>query len=77
MGHTTGMMSSSKAVPVHNMKAHKGAELPSLKLHSFLTSALDGGEGSNSRNGRFTPRPPPREGTPVPIEQKLDGTQSR
>ena len=63
VGHTTGMMSSSKAVPVHTMKAHKGAELPSFKLHSFLTSALDGGEGSNSRKGRFTP-PPSTGGNP-------------
>jgi hypothetical protein len=33
-------------------------------LHAFLTSALDGGEWSVSRPGRFTPREIP----PVPIE---------
>jgi hypothetical protein len=32
-----------------------------VQLHVFLTSALDGGEWSASRPGRFTPR----EGAPV------------
>jgi len=35
------------------MKAYWGME---LQLHTFLTSALDGGEWSVSRSGRFTPR---------------------
>jgi hypothetical protein len=35
--------------------------------YSFLTSALDGGEWSESRPGRALP---PRKGTPVPIIQE-------
>jgi hypothetical protein len=35
------------------MKTYWGVE---VQLHSFLTSALDGGEWSPSRLGRFTPR---------------------
>jgi len=35
------------------MKTYGGVEL--YLLHSFLTSALDGGECSASRPGRFTP----------------------
>ena len=34
-------------------------------LHTFITSALNGDEESNSRSGRFTP---PKERTPVPLE---------
>ena len=37
--------------PVHSMKAYKGME---VDIHSFLTSALDGGVWSTSRSGRFT-----------------------
>jgi hypothetical protein len=37
----------------HAMKAYWGSE---GKLHALLTSALDGGEWSASRTGRFTPR---------------------
>jgi hypothetical protein len=46
-----------KVVPVlltehHATKAYWGVE---VSLHAFLTSALDGGEWSVSRPGRFTP----------------------
>jgi hypothetical protein len=41
-----------KNVPVNVMKADGGAE---KLLHSFFTSALDVGESSTSRSGRFTP----------------------
>jgi hypothetical protein len=37
----------------HSMKTYWGVE---VLLHAFLTSALDGGEWSASRPGRFTPR---------------------
>jgi hypothetical protein len=37
----------------HAMKTHWEVE---VKLHAFLTSALDGGECSASRPGRFTTR---------------------
>jgi hypothetical protein len=35
------------------MKTYWGVE---VQLHAFLTSALDGGEWSASRPGRFTPQ---------------------
>jgi hypothetical protein len=41
------------ALTEHNIKAYYGVE---VSLHAFLTSALDGGEWSASRPGRFTPR---------------------
>jgi hypothetical protein len=37
----------------HVMKTYWGVE---VYLHAFLISALDGGEWSTSRPGRFTPR---------------------
>ena len=37
---------------VHTLKAYEGTE---VWLHSFLTSALYGGEWLTSRPGRFTP----------------------
>jgi hypothetical protein len=37
----------------HDMQVYWGAE---VYLHAFLTSALDGGEWSSSRPGRFIPR---------------------
>jgi hypothetical protein len=37
----------------HAMKAYWGVE---VKVHAFMTLALDGGEWSASRPGRFTPR---------------------
>jgi hypothetical protein len=40
--------------------------------HAFLTSALDGGDLSASRAGRFTPE----ENPPVPIGRRLGGPQS-
>jgi hypothetical protein len=52
--------SKGKVVPVlflltehHAMKGYWGVEVP---LHTFLTSALDGGEWSASHPGRFAPR---------------------
>jgi len=36
----------------HAMKTYGGVE---LWLYAFITSALDGGEWSSSRPGRFTP----------------------
>ena len=47
----------NKHVPVHTRKAYRGNE---TQLHSFLNSALDGGEWSTSRPGLFTPRNEPR-----------------
>ena len=41
-----------EAVPVHAMKAYRGAEVYS---HSLLTSAQDGGEWSSSCPRRFIP----------------------
>jgi len=38
--------------PLHAMKGCVGVE---VQLHAFLTSALDGGEWSAPRPGRFTP----------------------
>jgi hypothetical protein len=42
------------------MKAYGGVD---VLIHIFLISALDGGEWSASRPGRFTPG----KGPPVPI----------
>jgi hypothetical protein len=45
-------------------------------LHAFLTSALDRGERSASRPGRFTPRerhPPPS----YPLDRRMGAPQSR
>jgi len=55
------------------MKSYEGV---AVWLHLFLTSALDGGEWSDSRPGRFTPRespPTPR----YPLDISLSGTQSQ
>ena len=38
---------------LHYMKRYVGVE---VQLHAFLTSALDGGEWSAPRPGRFTPK---------------------
>jgi hypothetical protein len=48
------------------MKTYWGME---VQLHSFLTSALDGGEWPASRPGRFKLR--------YPLDRKLRGHQSR
>jgi hypothetical protein len=40
----------NQVVPMHAIQAYGGTV---VKLHSFLTSALDGGELSLSRSGRF------------------------
>jgi hypothetical protein len=42
-----------KIVPVHAMKATGGIE---VQLHSFITKALDGDDGSTSRPDTFTLR---------------------
>jgi hypothetical protein len=52
----------SKAVPVYSMKACGGLE---LQLHSFLASAVDGGEWSASRPDL----PPTPRKIPVPIKR--------
>jgi hypothetical protein len=44
-----------------------------IYLHVFLTSALDGGEWSASRPGRFTPG---GKSLRYPLERRLDGPQS-
>jgi hypothetical protein len=43
-----------------------------VRIYVFLTSALDGGEWSASRPGRFTPGKSPR----YPLDKKLDGTRT-
>jgi hypothetical protein len=50
-----------KVVPVHDMKAYGVIK---IKLQSFLTLQVDGGECSPSSQGRFTSR----EELLVPIE---------
>jgi hypothetical protein len=46
-----------KVVPVFNeAQRHEDVLGSGGIVHSFLTSALDGGEWSNSRSGCFTPR---------------------
>jgi hypothetical protein len=62
--------SKGKGVPVHIMKGVGGVE---VQLHSFLTSALDGGEWSASRPYRFTPEKEYR----YPLNRRLGGPQSR
>jgi hypothetical protein len=56
--------------PDHAVKAHGGIE---VQLHSFLTSALDGGEWSTSRLGRFTPG----KECQYPSSRRLGGSQGR
>jgi hypothetical protein len=55
----------------HAMKAYEGME---IELHAFLTSALEGGEWSASRRGRFTPR---GNTSRYPMDRRLGGPQSR
>jgi len=42
-------------------------------LHTFLTSTLDGSQGSASHPDGFTPRESPR----YPLDKRLSGPQSR
>jgi hypothetical protein len=56
---------TNKAVPLHAMEAHGGERRYSS--YSYLTSALDGGEWSESRPGRALL---PGKGPPVPIVQE-------
>jgi hypothetical protein len=53
------------------MKTYGGVE---VYIHAFLSSAIDGGELSASRPGRFTPEeiPPP----PYSLDRRLGGPQS-
>lgn len=59
-----------KIVAVHAMKAYRGAE---LWLHSFLTSAPDGGEWLTPSPGLFTPRKERR----CSLNRRVDGPQNR
>jgi hypothetical protein len=53
----------------HTTKAYWGVE---VQLHAFLTSALDGGEWSASRPGRFTPvERAPGKKTDYSVKQKI------
>jgi hypothetical protein len=52
------------------MKIYEGVE---VQLHSFLNSALDGGNWSASRPGRYTLWKEPQ----CPLERRLGGPQSR
>ena len=64
------MKVKNKVIPVHAMKHVGGAE---VQLHSFVTSALDKGEWSNSRPDRFTPEKELR----YPLNTRLGGPRSR
>jgi len=46
----------SNVIPTHTIKAYRGL---GVYLHSFLTSALDGGQWPASCRGRFTPAKEP------------------
>jgi len=52
-----------ETVHLHIMKLYVGVE---VQLHSFLTSAIDGGEWSASRSGRFAPN----EGALYPLNRR-------
>jgi hypothetical protein len=52
------------------MKKYGGVD---VQIHVFLTSALVGGEWSDSRPGRFTPGKSPR----YPLDRRLGGPQNR
>jgi hypothetical protein len=59
-------------ITTHNaMKKYGGVE---VQLHAFLTSALYGGEWSDSRAGRFTTH---KKGCQYSLGRGLDGPQSR
>jgi hypothetical protein len=51
----------------HDMKAYCGMK---AQLHAFLTSALEGGEWSASRPGRFSPGKEPT----YPLDTRLSET---
>jgi hypothetical protein len=55
----------------HAMMAYWGVE---VQLYAFLTSALDGGEWSASRPGRFTPQ---GKSPSYPLDRRLGGPQGR
>jgi hypothetical protein len=60
-------------VPVDGIKTYRRGEGSVIQLHSFLTSAIDGGECVN-----ITPRPLyPRERTPMPLNTRLNRKHSR
>ena len=46
----------SNVIPTHTIKAYRGL---GVYLHSFLISALDGGQWPASCRGRFTPAKEP------------------
>jgi hypothetical protein len=52
-GKGKGMKFSLRLIKYHGIKTYGGVD---VWLHSFLTSALDGGEWSASLPGRFTLR---------------------
>jgi hypothetical protein len=55
----------------HTIKTYWGVE---VKLHAFLTSALDGGEWSASQPGRFTPG---EYSSRFPLDRMWGGLQNR
>jgi len=67
--YTVKVMLSLCLTKHHAMKMQWGVE---VQLHAFLSSAIDGGEWSASRPGRFTPRKSPW----YPLDRWLGGPRA-